>query len=155
MGEWDASATSEPIAYQEFTAAKIFIHPSYNANNLKNDIALIRLNAPVGLGTTPTITTACMPATSFSSGRCWVSGWGKNDFSTSGQFQAIQKEVDVPMKSPTECQSALQSTRLGLGFVFDTSSFICAGGEAGKDACTVSYAIFHHYIQICFLFSTN
>lgn len=34
------------------------------------------------------------------------------------------------------CQSSLAATRLGSSFVFDSSSFICAGGEAGKDACT-------------------
>lgn len=66
---------------------------------------------------------------------CWVSGWGKNDFS-SGTYQAIQKQVDVPILPPTTCQAELASTRLGSTFVFDTSAFICAGGELGKDACT-------------------
>lgn len=67
--------------------------------------------------------------------RCWVAGWGKNDFNA-GAFQAIQKEVDVPVKSPAECQSSLAATRLGPSFVFDSASFLCAGGEVGKDACT-------------------
>lgn len=68
--------------------------------------------------------------------RCWVSGWGKNDFN--GVYQTIQKEVDVPILQPAKCQMALASTRLGPAFVFDSTSFICAGGEPGKDACTVS-----------------
>lgn len=69
--------------------------------------------------------------------RCWVSGWGKNDFS--GAYQTIQKEVDVPVLDPGRCQSLLAATRLGSSFIFDSISFICAGGEAGKDACTVSF----------------
>lgn len=68
--------------------------------------------------------------------RCWVSGWGKNDFN--GAYQKIQKEVDVPVLSPDRCQSSLTATRLGPAFIFDSISFICAGGESGKDACTVS-----------------
>lgn len=68
--------------------------------------------------------------------RCWVSGWGKNDFN--GVYQTIQKEVDVPILDAGRCQASLAATRLGSTFVFDATSFICAGGEPGKDACTVS-----------------
>ncbi|XP_055611765.1 phenoloxidase-activating factor 2 isoform X2 [Uranotaenia lowii] len=135
MGEWDASAASEPIPAQEYTVVKIFIHPSYTATNLKNDIAMLRLSSAVNLGTTPTITTACLPATSFVGQRCYISGWGKNDF-VNGAYQAIQKEVDVPVRSSADCETALRTTRLGTNFQLDTTSFICAGGEAGKDACT-------------------
>lgn len=42
----------------------------------------------------------------------------------------------MPVLSQANCQAALRSTRLGGLFVLD-NSFICAGGEAGKDACTV------------------
>lgn len=34
-----------------------------------------------------------------------------------------------------KCQQRLRKTRLGKHFVLD-KSFICAGGEAGKDTCT-------------------
>lgn len=68
---------------------------------------------------------------------CWVSGWGKNDFIV-GTYQTIQKEVDVPILPAATCQSSLAATRLGASFLLDTTSFICAGGEYGKDACTVS-----------------
>ncbi|XP_065093939.1 phenoloxidase-activating factor 2 [Ochlerotatus camptorhynchus] len=135
LGEWDASSASEPIPALEYTVTKIFVNPNYNSANLQNDIAMLRLSSAVPLGTTPTITTACLPATSFVGSTCWVSGWGKNDF-ISGAFQAIQKEVDVAVKSSTDCQTALRTTRLGPSFVFDSNSFVCAGGEAGKDACT-------------------
>lgn len=68
--------------------------------------------------------------------RCWVSGWGKNAFGSNGQYQSILKEVDVPVLTQESCQTALRGTRLGQFFILD-KSFMCAGGEAGKDACTV------------------
>lgn len=67
--------------------------------------------------------------------RCWVTGWGKNAFN--GNYQAILKEVDVPIVDQASCEARLRSTRLGQFFNLDRSSFICAGGEFGKDACTV------------------
>ncbi|KFB38434.1 AGAP012591-PA-like protein [Anopheles sinensis] len=135
LGEWDAASTSEPLPVQEFTVSRYFVHPNFNAANLRNDVALLRLSGTVSLGTTPTIATACLPQTSFNGNRCWVSGWGRNDF-LSGAFQSIPKEVDVPIVDTTTCQNALRTTRLGSSFVLDPTSFICAGGELGKDACT-------------------
>ncbi|CAG9796577.1 unnamed protein product [Diatraea saccharalis] len=57
-------------------------------------------------------------------------------FGTQGQFQQILKEVDVPIVASATCQSQLQAARLGPSFVLDTTSFICAGGEPNRDACT-------------------
>lgn len=136
MGEWNAGGATEPIQAQDFTVTRIVTHPNFNNQNLKNDVAILRLSSSVVLGATPTIATACLPATPFTGSRCWVSGWGRNDFNN-GAYQAIQKQVDVPVLANTVCQSQLSATRLGSVFVFDTASFMCAGGEAGKDACTV------------------
>jgi hypothetical protein len=65
LGEWDAAQNREPIAPQEFTIQRIFIHPSFVASNLRNDVAILRLSSPVILGQTPTITTGCLPANVF------------------------------------------------------------------------------------------
>ncbi|KAG4077162.1 hypothetical protein HA402_016149 [Bradysia odoriphaga] len=129
------AAATEPIPAQEFIVSRIFLHPNYNSGNLKNDVAILRLATAVPLGNSPAIATGCLPSTSFAGTRCFVSGWGRNDFTT-GSFQTIQKQVDVPILQPAQCQAQLAATRLGRTFVFDTTSFICAGGEAGKDACT-------------------
>lgn len=64
-----------------------------------------------------------------------MAGWGKDAFAT-GQYQNILKQVDVSVVSLADCQTALRKTRLSGFFNLD-SSFMCAGGEAGKDACTV------------------
>lgn len=134
MGEWDASSSTEPIPAQEFQVVRIFVHPQYTASNLRNDVAILRLQTPVQLGQVPTITTACLPSTVLSNIRCWVAGWGRIDFSNNGAFQAIEKEVDVPLVDQATCQNQLRATRLGQNFQLDFTSFICAGGEAGKDA---------------------
>ncbi|XP_026479866.1 phenoloxidase-activating factor 2-like [Ctenocephalides felis] len=136
LGEWDASSDREPIPHQEFAIESVAIHPDYNNGNLHNDIAVIRLKNNVLLGTSPLVAAACLPTRSFSNCncKCWVSGWGKNAFT--GQFQNVQKQVDVIIQSADGCQSSLRGTRLGAAFVFDSDSFICAGGEIGKDACT-------------------
>lgn len=67
---------------------------------------------------------------------CTVSGWGKNAFN--GTYQSIIKEVEVKVVTSAECQTSLRTTKLGNLFLLDTKSFMCAGGEAGKDACVVS-----------------
>ncbi|KAJ6640218.1 Phenoloxidase-activating factor 2 [Pseudolycoriella hygida] len=128
---------TEPLPAQEYIVSRIFIHPNYNAANLKNDVAILRLSTAVPLGNSPAVGTGCLPAASFIGSRCFVSGWGRNDF-TAGTYQTIQKQVDVPILQNTQCQSQLSATRLGSSFVFDPVSFICAGGEPGKDAwCTI------------------
>lgn len=64
--------------------------------------------------------------------RCFVSGWGRNDFAY-GSNQAIQRKVDVPLVDHDTCQGILRMTRLGNRFILDRG-FLCAGGETGKDA---------------------
>ncbi|XP_015599347.1 phenoloxidase-activating factor 2 [Cephus cinctus] len=137
LGEWDARSTTEQYPYQEYQVARLFIHPNFNSQNLQNDVAVIRLASNVPISSSPNINTACLPNSMPSpQTRCWVSGWGKNAFGSSGSYQSIMKEVDVPILSQTTCETQLRGTRLGQFFVLDRNSFLCAGGEMGKDACT-------------------
>lgn len=46
----------------------------------------------------------------------------------------ILKKIDLPIVPRDTCQQALRTTRLGKFFELH-KSFICAGGEAGKDTC--------------------
>ncbi|XP_055389269.1 phenoloxidase-activating factor 2-like [Condylostylus longicornis] len=134
LGEWNASGITEPIPAQDFQITRLYIHPEFNSNNLYNDVALIRLASEVQLGPVPTIASICLSPNSFSGQKCYVAGWGKDDFN--GLYQAIQKEVDVTVISTDTCQEKLRKTRLGPNFVLNGTTFVCAGGENGKDACT-------------------
>ncbi|XP_060804768.1 phenoloxidase-activating factor 2 [Amyelois transitella] len=143
LGEWDAAGTYEPVPYQEYAVQKVFSHPSYNPNTLQYDITILRLSSAVpftpATGAATTINRACLPASNtatFNGQTCLVAGWGKDMFGVQGQFQQILKKVDVPIVAPATCQSQLQAARLGPSYVLDTTSFICAGGVANKDACT-------------------
>lgn len=53
-----------------------------------------------------------------------------------GHYQVILKRVEMPVVRHDFCQTSLRQTRLGPHFNLD-STFICAGGEAGKDTCQV------------------
>lgn len=59
---------------------------------------------------------------------------GKDKFGKDGLYQVILKRVELPVIGRDECQIKLRETRLGRHFILD-HSFICAGGEKGKDTC--------------------
>jgi hypothetical protein len=73
--------------------------------------------------------------------RCWVAGWGQDSFGKGGAYQRVLKHIDVPVVPADECEIRLRDTKLGQYFQLDRRSFICAGGEPQKDACTVSIII--------------
>ncbi|KAG5669222.1 hypothetical protein PVAND_017114 [Polypedilum vanderplanki] len=139
LGEWNTNTTIEPFPPQEFSIADndVIFHPNFTSmKTLKNDIAILRLPSPgVRLGVFPTISTACLPNKLLSNERCWVTGWGAKTFSNSSNYQSILKEIDLPLIDQTTCEAQLKATRLGENFTLDRNSFVCAGGEEGKDSC--------------------
>ncbi|ENN81037.1 hypothetical protein YQE_02556, partial [Dendroctonus ponderosae] len=46
----------------------------------------------------------------------------------------ILRKLELPTPSPDNCEEMLQKTYLGVKYQLH-ESFMCAGGEAGKDAC--------------------
>lgn len=64
----------------------------------------------------------------------YLIGWGKDVFGKEGKYQAILKKIELPTVPFGLCQDQLRKTRLGRRFVLH-DSFMCAGGEAGKDSC--------------------
>ncbi|KAG5667070.1 hypothetical protein PVAND_015070 [Polypedilum vanderplanki] len=134
IGAWDVTAKIETLVRYDIFSSNVLIHPNYNSKNLKNDIALIKLQTKAPLGKLPTISNICLPNLSidaFYGARCWVSGWGSVNTSMPSN---ILNEADVPIIDPKTCQNLLRKTALGANFVLDNSSFVCAGGEVGKDA---------------------
>lgn len=61
LGEWNGQSSTETYPYKEYNAQKIFVHPSYNSQNLQNDVAVIRLSSSVPIATSPNINTVCLP----------------------------------------------------------------------------------------------
>lgn len=133
-GEWDTQTKNELFPHQDRDVAKVAIHPEYYKGALYNDIALLFINEPVELA--ENVQTACLPpqSTVFDHSRCFASGWGKDVFGKEGKYQVILKKIELPIVPHPQCQNVLRGTRLGKRFNLHPS-FICAGGEPGKDTC--------------------
>ncbi|CAH1371357.1 unnamed protein product [Tenebrio molitor] len=134
-GEWDTQTKKEQYPFQDVEVDSIKIHPGYNSEILYNDIALLFLKKPVELA--PHINVICLPPPNLTvdNARCLSTGWGKDVFGKEGQYQVILKKIDLPMVPRKECQESLRKTKLGKYFQLHRS-FVCAGGEIGKDTCT-------------------
>lgn len=149
-GEWDLKTEKEVLPHQDRRVSKIVTHPEYYSGALYNDVALIFTEEPFNMQ--ENIKIMCLPHEDdiFTDAYCYSSGWGKtvsyNNYtiikktesgSTSeiGHYEvSIMKNVELPIISREKCMEALRTTRLGPKFELH-KSFICAGGEKGKDTC--------------------
>lgn len=133
-GEWDTQTSNELFPHQDAGVRKIVIHPNYHSGPLHYDMALLFLDSPVTLA--ENIDTVCLPRQdeNFDYSRCFASGWGRDVFGKEGKYQVILKKVELPIVPRRDCELALRGTRLGPYFNLH-HSFVCAGGEAGRDTC--------------------
>lgn len=133
-GEWDTQTSKENYPHQDRGVKKVIVHNKYYAGALHNDVALLILEEPVEIA--ENVNVICLPPQDavIDTGRCFASGWGKDVYGKEGKYQVILKKIDLPMVPRDKCQTALRSTRLGKYFELH-KSFVCAGGEKGKDTC--------------------
>ncbi|XP_050425771.1 phenoloxidase-activating factor 2-like isoform X2 [Adelges cooleyi] len=133
-GEWDSQTENELFPHQDGRVLKIVQHEKYYGGALYNDVALIFLKDPFMLK--ENVGTICLPSQDFyfQTERCFASGWGKDVFGKVGSYQVILKKVELPIVPRVPCLDALKRTRLGPNFKLH-ESFLCAGGESGKDTC--------------------
>lgn len=139
LGEWDVSRDDEFYPFHEANVRELVVHPEFQSHSLVNDIALLRIDAPVDATHMPHIGAACLPMPderpTLMGQRCWLAGWGKDAFGSAGSFQSQLRKVDLPLVGRHECEAALRAnTPLGPNFRLHASA-VCAGGEGGKDAC--------------------
>merc|ERR1712029_612493 len=133
-GEWDTQHQTEPYPHQDRQVQTLAIHPEFDGRNLQNDFAVLFTDGDFVLD--QHIDTACLPAPGdvYDGSTCFATGWGKDEFGATGQYQVVLKEIDLPVVSNGVRQDKLRSTRLGQKFKLH-DSFMCAGGIAGKDTC--------------------
>uniref|UniRef100_T1H9W2 Peptidase S1 domain-containing protein n=1 Tax=Rhodnius prolixus TaxID=13249 RepID=T1H9W2_RHOPR len=95
LGEWDVNHDVEFFPYEERDVAKVQVHPEFYAGTLYNDLAILRLERPASMNTSPHISPACLPDphADFSGSRCWTTGWGKDAFGDYGKYQNILKNL--------------------------------------------------------------
>ncbi|TRY72248.1 hypothetical protein TCAL_03143 [Tigriopus californicus] len=143
----DFISPPEISRHEEYTVVKFTVHPQYRPKRFINDLAVLVVDRPINLVSHDGVNAACLPHCpemfdyKFPNGtgtRCWTAGWGKDK--VNGNFQPIIHKVDLPIYDQSRCESALRNElsrknhaagqRLRLH-----ESELCAGGEAGKDAC--------------------
>ncbi|XP_033998329.1 trypsin-like [Trematomus bernacchii] len=111
------------------TLLQVIRHSGYDPNTNDNDIALLKLSAPVTF--TDYIKPVCLAkdgSTYAAGATCWVTGWGtiRSDVSLPSP-QSLQ-EVSVPIVSNTQCSASYGA--------LITNNMMCAGlDEGGKDSC--------------------
>jgi hypothetical protein len=111
---------------------RVWENPSYNADAIDNDVALITLAKPLPYKTLPLAeagdTTVYAPGTSAT-----VYGWGLTGSSSNSSLANTLQHVDLPLQADADCVNNID-TALGAG-TFKTGHMICAGeGGTGDDA---------------------
>ncbi|KAI4459981.1 serine protease-related [Holotrichia oblita] len=132
-GEWNTKMEDEPLPHQDRLVEDVILHPEYNPDSLKNDVALLYLSEPFKLA--GNIKIICLPRSNWEVERikCIAAGWGKNAFKK-GKHSTILKKIEIPLVPKNDCVKLLRQTRLGKYYNLH-QSFICAGGELNRDTC--------------------
>merc|ERR1712038_191831 len=133
-GEWDTQNETEPYPHQDRFVEVLSIHPEFDGRNLQNDFALLYTAEDFQLASH--VDTVCLPTPEelFEADTCFATGWGKDRFGSAGNYQVVLKEIDLTVVKQDQCQESLRKTRLGKRYRLH-DSFLCAGGESGKDTC--------------------
>jgi len=116
--------------------SEVIVHPSWDESTFRNDVALLRLTAPVSFGdAASSIAPIRLPIGQDASS--WpaagtpatITGWGSTEFGgdPSNQLRAVQVQI---LGGPDQTQCG------GYGSNFDVTTEICAGlPTGGADAC--------------------
>merc|ERR1712213_165164 len=125
-GEWDTQHETEPYPHQDRQVVDLEIHPEFEARNLKNDFAVLFTNEDFVLSSHIDTTCLPQPGETFDGTTCFATGWGKDKFGATGEYQVVLKEIDLPVVNHDDCQESLRKTRLGGKFKLD-DSFVWPG----------------------------
>ena len=127
------SSLAERSSSNQTPLAEVIIHPSWDATNFRNDIALLKLSAPVAFGakSAPIAlpvgidAAAWPPATTPAT----ISGWGATEFGGTPSNQLRSAQVQV-LGGPADAVCGR------YGDNFDAALEICAGVPGGGvDSC--------------------
>lgn len=126
---WANSHSLSDSSGERVAVEAVIAHPDFSREDAHNDIALLKLAAPlagpyVGLPTTDALQALAEP-----SAMATVIGWG-----TTATDSRVDKrhQADVPLVDNTTCRDAYADWTFGVA-----DSMVCAGfAEGGHDACS-------------------
>ncbi|KAK9728949.1 Trypsin [Popillia japonica] len=133
VGEWLSNSDIDcgdefcGLPAADLPVSHIIVHPNYQKETYRNNIALLVLRQPINY--TVTAQPICLPETwLLLPNNAVLVGWGK----AAGQLEASpqQQAIRVPIASIQQCSKVYGNT-LPIN-----DEQLCAGGEAGRDACS-------------------
>ncbi|OQV25943.1 Methionine--tRNA ligase, mitochondrial [Hypsibius exemplaris] len=132
LGVWDRTRTNDILPVEERLVTKVILHPTYSSmRSFSQDIALLRLSAPVVYA--PHIQPICLPAPDeeFTYLMTTITGWGRLQFRE--DRPSVLQKVDVPVISNWQCESMFTTQHTPESILPD---MMCASTADGtKDAC--------------------
>ncbi|XP_066908428.1 phenoloxidase-activating factor 2 isoform X2 [Halyomorpha halys] len=133
-GEWDIRNDHEVENHQDRFVAEIVLHPRFTPQTLWNDLAILKLEQPFTLGYQVSVICLPPPGTIIISGKCVVSGWGKERYGDRDYTPSVLQKIDVEVVDRRQCNSLYHKPRVEPGAT-PHDSFICAGGVTGINTC--------------------
>lgn len=131
VGQYDVGNSED--GHQDRSVKRIIVHKAFNSSrySMHNNIALLVLADRIHFA--ENVNPICLPKQEmyFDPSKCIVTGWGKNQL---GKYQTVLKKIDMQIVGSVKCERILRQTRLGKNFRLH-KSFLCAGGEPGRDTC--------------------
>lgn len=127
------SSLSERSAQNSANVVNVYVHPAWDANRYRSDIALLQIDPPLTLG--PNVQPVSLPSGLDPS--TWpptgqaatISGWGSTSFESSASNILRAGTVQI-LGSPTDVECGR------YGSNFDVTVELCAGQpDASVDAC--------------------
>ncbi|XP_058790870.1 venom protease-like [Phymastichus coffea] len=134
LGERNLKSKTDGANPRDILVEEAIVHPEFDEETLKNDIAILKLNKDVQF--TNMIQPICLPLPNDVKNRNYVgtfpfvAGWGATYYN--GSSSDVLREIQVPVVSNAQCERSYQYVR---GLTVD-DNVICAGYAQGdKDAC--------------------
>ncbi|RZB40318.1 venom protease-like, partial [Asbolus verrucosus] len=160
VGEWNTNSDIDcgqefcGLPVQDIALSHVIVHPRFQRQTFSHNIALLVLRSKINY--TVTAQPICLPESwSVTSNNGLLVGWGRN--AKQSVPSSYQQTLHLPVTSLQLCSSVYGKT-LPI-----TEDQLCAGGEAGNDACSgfggapllVRHGDTHYQVKTCSIRSFN